>query len=450
MTEEGGRHEMAVALGANLGDRRSALRGAVHALAGMGEVVAVSRLYEGPARELPPGAREADRAPYLNAVVRLASHLPPEAVLAACLAHEAAAGRDRGREAWHGARALDLDLLLCDREVRDGPFLRLPHPRLATRDFALQPLADVWPDAPRPGTGGGWRRCAPAGEDGALRAVEGPGWADLAGAPPIPSPGEDLLAEGERRRLAGGPPLYAFGQVGSTADVLRALAAAGAPHGAAVVAERQAAGRGRHGRTWWAEAGEALLLSVLLRDGAALGGLMPLFVGLAVVEAAEAAGSGRLALKWPNDVVTPDGRKVAGVLVERTGDLSALVGVGVNLRVPRTAPPEVRARAAGLADTGMAPPRARLLRHVLARLETLAAEARARGEAALLERWRRRSVTLGRTVEVHPAGGAPAFSGVAVAVADDGALVVRGRDGRERRVHAGEVSLTGAAAPPPG
>lgn len=444
------RFDMAVGLGANAGDRRAALAEAVSGLRGMGEVVAVSGLYESAARELAPDADGADRAPYLNAVVRLRSHLPPEAVLAACLAHEAASGRDRQSERRHGARAVDVDLLLCGSEVRQAPFLRLPHPRMATRPFVLWPLHEIWPDAPRPG-GRSW----PAvgwGAPAELLRLAGPEWAVRDGEAP-PAPGQDLMAEAARFAARGEAPLYAFGEVGSTADVLRILSLAGARHGTAVTAESQRFGRGRHGRVWWAPPYGSLLLSVLLRDVADLGGLVPLLCGLAVVEAVDAAGGGSLGLKWPNDVVLPDGRKVAGVLVERMGDGSVLVGIGTNVRpLADSAPPDVLARSASLTEAGTPPPRDRLLRHLVSRLRSLGDEARARGPTVLVDRWRERSATLGRPVTVHPVGGGEPIAGVAASIAVDGALVVRLSDGQERLVHAGEVTLTppGVQAAPAG
>jgi|GEM_PF-104173 len=436
---------MAVALGANAGDRRAALAGAVVALAGMGEVAAASSLYASSAAELSPDASPADRAPYLNAVVRLDTVLPAEAVMAAMLAHEAQVGRDRAREGRHGARTLDMDLLVSDREVRQAPLVRLPHPRMAARPFVLVPLADAWPDAPHP-TRAGWPRTAPGPQ---VEAVAPPAWAGaaLAAAGALPTAGDDLVDESCRAAALADPPLYPFGQVGSTADVLRVLAAAGAPHGSVVVAERQAAGRGRHGRVWWAPAGGSLLVSILLRDGVDLGGLLPLLVGLCAVEAIEAAGGAALRLKWPNDVITGDGRKVGGILVERTGDMAALVGIGLNLApLGADAPAEVLGRAASLADAGPAPPRALLLRCLAARLRELGEEARARGPATLLRRWRERAPMIGRPVRVHPAGGQPPYDGVADGVAADGALVVRRDDGSQVRVHAGDVSLSGSLA----
>lgn len=139
-----------VALGANLGDRVGALRRAVEGLGVHPQirVEAVSPLYETPAHTLPP---HAPQPPYLNAVVRLRTTLPPERLLAYAHELERAAGRVReGVPRW-SPRPLDLDLLLYGRERRSGgargpDSLVLPHPRLGERRFVLRPLADLAPN----------------------------------------------------------------------------------------------------------------------------------------------------------------------------------------------------------------------------------------------------------------------------------------------------------------
>ena len=122
-------------LGGNLGDRAAYLHAARAGLAAAGEVVAASRLYEtaawGPA----------NRPAYLNQAVALRTALAPGALLAHCLATEAAAGRER-HERW-GSRTLDIDILLYNDFIVNTPGLTIPHPRLPLRRFALMPLADI-------------------------------------------------------------------------------------------------------------------------------------------------------------------------------------------------------------------------------------------------------------------------------------------------------------------
>lgn len=127
-----------IGLGANLGDRRQSLRSAVVALAGAGELVRLSDLYE----TAPIGPPQPD---YLNAAALLRSGLAPGALLTALLEVEQQHGRER-RGKW-GPRTLDLDLLCSPGLVHVEPALTLPHPELERRAFALVPLLDVLPDA---------------------------------------------------------------------------------------------------------------------------------------------------------------------------------------------------------------------------------------------------------------------------------------------------------------
>lgn len=135
-----------IGLGANLGEPAAHLR---TALAGIGalpgtRVLRVSPLY----RSAPVGAGGPD---YVNAVAEISTRLAPQQLLDALQALEQAAGRERPYR--NAPRTLDLDLLLYGDAVIDAPGLRVPHPHLHERAFALVPLLDVWPDARIPGYG---------------------------------------------------------------------------------------------------------------------------------------------------------------------------------------------------------------------------------------------------------------------------------------------------------
>jgi 2-amino-4-hydroxy-6-hydroxymethyldihydropteridine diphosphokinase len=124
-------------LGANLGDRAAALRGAVAALAAAGvEPLRTSPVYE--SAYVGPGGPQ---PPYLDAVLEGRTALAPLALLAVLQRVETACGR------WPGThsrpRPLDLDLLLYGGWMIRHPALAVPHPRLADRGFVLQPLADL-------------------------------------------------------------------------------------------------------------------------------------------------------------------------------------------------------------------------------------------------------------------------------------------------------------------
>lgn len=133
-----------IGLGANLGDRAGALRDALAALPAAGvEVEAVSSVYETAPQDL------ADQPPFLNAVARVRTPLAPLALLDALKAIEGARGRTAGGPRY-GPRAIDLDVLLWERGAVANPRLRIPHPRLADRRFALVPLLELDPEARGP------------------------------------------------------------------------------------------------------------------------------------------------------------------------------------------------------------------------------------------------------------------------------------------------------------
>lgn len=141
-----------IGLGANLGDPTQALHDAFDALAALpdSQLLASSRLYRTPAWG------RTDQPDYINAAALLETRLQPQALLAQLLAIERAAGRRRDGESagtrW-GPRVLDLDLLLYAEQQIDLPGLRVPHPHLHERAFALVPLAEIAACAPFPGHG---------------------------------------------------------------------------------------------------------------------------------------------------------------------------------------------------------------------------------------------------------------------------------------------------------
>lgn len=137
-----------IGIGSNLEHPETQLRRAFRALAELpaSRCVACSPLYRSAAVGGPP-----DQPEYLNAVVAVDTTLQPEALLTALQAIEATQGRVRTVR-W-GPRTLDLDLLLYDDLVLDGPRLTLPHPRLHQRAFVVYPLYDIAPDLKIPGQG---------------------------------------------------------------------------------------------------------------------------------------------------------------------------------------------------------------------------------------------------------------------------------------------------------
>jgi len=250
-------------------------------------------------------------------------------------------------------------------------------------------------------------------------------------------------------------------EVGSTQDVALQLARDAAPSGTVVVADRQLHGRGRQGRRWDdAPDGGSLAMTVLLDVPPYGATLVALAVGLAVTDAAgrlSGAQDGRVALKWPNDVVVRGGsgsedttlRKLAGILVQReniaSGDAAReeardvlLVGIGLN--VDHRALPPVADRICLAALHSVQPARdsilAGLLEAIDARLAQLLSDSE-RGPESVLRAYRAASDTLGRQVDIDLPDGRR-FTGTASDVDAGGALVVE-VDGQSEVVVTGTV-----------
>ena len=139
----------AIGLGANLGDAAATLREAIAELARLPrtELLRASRLYRTPAWGV------TEQPDFINAVALVETTLSPRDLLDALLAIERSFGRTRlDGERW-GPRTLDLDLLLHGDATIDEPGLRVPHPHLHERAFALLPRAEIAPEAEIPGIG---------------------------------------------------------------------------------------------------------------------------------------------------------------------------------------------------------------------------------------------------------------------------------------------------------
>ena len=140
-----------VGIGANLGRRERTIHRAIELLGELEgvEVVAVSSL-----RETAPWGL-VEQPAFVNGAIELETDLEPQDLLEALLALERRLGRRRDAptaEQW-GPRVIDLDLLLYGDLVVDGPGLRVPHPHLHERRFALEPLAELAPEAVVPDRG---------------------------------------------------------------------------------------------------------------------------------------------------------------------------------------------------------------------------------------------------------------------------------------------------------
>ena len=215
--------------------------------------------------------------------------------------------------------------------------------------------------------------------------------------------------------------------IGSTNAELVARAAAGESEGLVLVAEHQVAGRGRLDRTWISPPRAGLTVSLLLRPDvpAARRAWLPLLTGVALAEAVSEVAGVRASLKWPNDLLAPDGAKLAGILAQSAGS-AVVVGVGLNVSTTRKELPDT---GTSLALVRGAPvDRAAVLLGLLHAFERRYLRwTRALGDpvaSGLAQDYLAWCSTVGATVMVTMPDGS-ALEGVAEAVDWDGRLVVR-------------------------
>ena len=239
-------------------------------------------------------------------------------------------------------------------------------------------------------------------------------------------------------------------ETASTSSELLRAAGAGAPDLSACLAELQRSGRGRRGRAWHTPLGGGLALSLLKRferGMASLAGLS-LVAGVATCEALADAGVAGVGLKWPNDIVAGDA-KLGGILVELGGDAlgpcHAVIGIGLNLRVPDAVFAGIDQPCTDVARVaGVAPSRNALAAAVLTRLATALARFDREGFAPFAPAFDALDVLRQRPVRVTRPGTPDACDGIALGVDARGALRVRFDDG-ERSVDSGEVSVRARA-----
>jgi len=256
-----------------------------------------------------------------------------------------------------------------------------------------------------------------------------------------------MTARFSRKALREGLTTRFFGRrleyraaLGSTHDLARQLAQAGAPEGTVVLAGRQTGGRGRLGRSFISPRG-GLYFTIVLRPPLEHLRPLPIISALAVARGLEQVTGLSTALKWPNDVLVR-GRKICGILMESelTGQAVnyVLLGIGINVNADMSAYPEIAAIAtSAAAEAGREVSREALAAAVLNELERLYLASRA-GQR-VQDEWRARLDTLGRQVRVTC--GQMVEEGLAEDVDSDGSLILRRPDGSRVAIAAGDVTL---------
>lgn len=240
--------------------------------------------------------------------------------------------------------------------------------------------------------------------------------------------------------------IHRFDSLDSTNTCAKTMAIAGAPHGTAILADHQTAGRGRLGRSFHSPAGVGIYMSIILRPDCPPTQLMHLTcaAAVAVCDAVESVLGFRPGIKWINDLVA-DGRKLAGILTElsinpQTGLVDfAIVGIGLNCnQQPEDFPPELRSMACSAAMiTGQSIDRDRLTGEIIIALNKLDLSEKCQ----IMSRYRQDCLTLGK--EVTLIRGDDRRHGIALDIDDNGGLIVQFPEGYRETVDSGEVSVRG-------
>ena len=274
--------------------------------------------------------------------------------------------------------------------------------------------------------------------------------------------------------IVGRDILY-FDSLDSTNNYARKLAAEGCVDGMSVIAGQQTAGRGRLGRSWKSPANTGIYMSVVLRPPLAPAETQILTLAAAVAAAnaiAEVTGL-EAGIKWPNDLII-EGRKVCGILLEMSSEADRvnyiILGIGINYsQKEEDFSEELREKATSLKmaaekgkaafkcntlsqtvagemdnvghESGMGFSRLSIVRSVLRELDAMTQLVLTDHNAEILELWRNKSVTLGRTVSFKLKD--IEYTGTAIDITADGRLSVDCSDGILRELLSGEVSVRG-------
>ncbi len=261
----------------------------------------------------------------------------------------------------------------------------------------------------------------------------------------------DLLAPWEVEPLLRtkrlGKTIHYFQALDSTNAKAYQLALQGSREGEVVVAESQEKGRGRLGRQWFSPPFLNLYASVILRPEIPPS-QAPLLTLMAAVAAAETLGqfSGlKPLIKWPNDILLRN-RKIAGLLNEMHSEIDlvhfVILGIGVNLNVgSESFPPGIRSLATSLRrETGEIVSRKVFFSSLLQNLEKWYNTFLKEGRGPVLEAWRDWARIKDKRVRVTSFG--EVLTGIAIDIDSDGALILKTRDGKQKRVVAGDVEYT--------
>ncbi len=231
--------------------------------------------------------------------------------------------------------------------------------------------------------------------------------------------------------------------VDSTNELAKTLAKNGAADGTVIITEEQTGGKGRLDRKFFSPRDKGLWFSIILRPKC-LPNDAPKFtlMAAAAIACAMKRFNLRAEIKWPNDIMY-SGRKLVGILTEMSAEVNRVnfivVGIGINVNIERAEFPEnIREVAASLSEmNGGNLNRAEVFRAVLEEFDRLYNQ---KSFSEVFKIWREYNITLGKNINVIEADSGEIFTGKAIDIAEDGALIAD-IGGELKTFYAGDVSI---------
>lgn len=264
--------------------------------------------------------------------------------------------------------------------------------------------------------------------------------------------GLDLLNEADIRAALNDDLLSSLGSINidlvtdSTNQRALDLCQKGGAQGALFLAEQQTAGRGRRGRQWISPFSRSLYFSLVWSFSSGVAALegLSLLVGLALLKALQRLGVSDLALKWPNDLLHGE-KKLAGILLEMSGDLSGdcqvVIGVGVNVSIPAPLAEGIDQPWIDLETIlGKSVERNLLMAEVLNQLVPMLISFSESGFKPWVAEWQSYHYYHNKRVKLST--GAHVVEGVCIGVAENGGIVLQNDSGTQV-LQGGEISLRG-------
>jgi len=263
----------------------------------------------------------------------------------------------------------------------------------------------------------------------------------------VPSILHPTLLDAHCRRLKVSLPIEYFETIDSTNSEAERQLANGKEAPFIVLAQSQSAGRGRLGRKWHSADKGNIYLSLALRPFILPDRLKPftLWMGLALCRYIEDSLGIKLGLKWPNDILSPDGKKIAGILTEARLDVDTvrdlIFGLGLNIVPEQDFPSELKAIASSLSHISedsldINALTAEIIKNLLSSWEIFKEN---RWAHLFKEYWSRYDILTGKIVTIHLRG--QPVTGLVEGIDEAGSLRIKKTNGEIVLVSSGEVSL---------